>query len=251
MQKDMTYQFRIKIAGHVAEIESQYIRSQAICRDFLTDEEPELTIRISQEDIEKEREIHKQLYGDCTLWDSSLETIALHALISTRLIDYGAFMMHGAAVAYNNRAYIFSAKSGTGKTTHVMQWLKRLPEAFIINGDKPFIATGTGDNPPSVCGSPWGGKENYYTNTMVPVRSVIMMERAEENSIEQISFADAFPLFLQQVFIPEDEERLRKTLHLMQSLGRTVSFWRFRCNNFREDCFDVAYNALVRDQEKN
>ena len=243
------YQFKVKIAGHVAEIESQFIRPKAICRDYLTDEPPEFKIQIHQEDIEKERETYIKLFGDCTLWDSSLETIALHALLSNRLIDFGSFLMHGAAVGYDNRAFIFSAESGTGKTTHALRWLKNLPMARIINGDKPIIATNTDGEPPLACGSPWGGKENYYTNIMVPLKSIVMMERAEENHIERISFAEAFPLLLQQVYLPEDEDKVRKTLRLMQRLHPAVSFWRFQCNNFKDDCFDVAYNALVWEQK--
>ncbi len=95
------------------------------------------------------------------------------------------------------------------------------------------------------CGSPWGGKENYYINTMVPLKSIILMERAEDNCIEQISFAEAFPALLSQVFHPDDEDKTRKTLRLMQRLHPSVSFWRFRFNNYKDDCFDVAYNALV------
>ena len=88
-----------------------------------------------------------------------------------------------------------------------------------------------------------------YTNTMVPLKSIILMERAEDNHIEQISFAEAFPKLLQQVYRPEDEEKMRKTLRLMQRLNGPVSFWRFQCNNFKDDCFDVAYNALVGKQK--
>lgn len=239
-------QFRIKIAGHVAEVESLHIRSKAICRDFLSDGLPEFKIRLEQQDIDKERNIYTELYGDCTLWDSTLETFALHALLSTKLIDYGSFMMHGAAVAYDSSAYVFSAKSGTGKTTHVLQWLKHLPGAKIINGDKPIITIGDDRQTTMVCGSPWGGKENYYTNIMVPLRSIVFMERAEENSIKRIPFAEAFTSFLPQVFHPDDEEKMRQTLRLMQQLKHEVSFWHFQFNNFKEDCFDVAYNALVR-----
>lgn len=58
----------------------------------------------------------------------------------------------------------------------------------------------------------------------------------------------AFSTLLQQVYRPDDEEKMRKTLRLMQRLSPAVSFWRFQCNNFKDDCFDVAYNALVKGQ---
>ena len=87
-----------------------------------------------------------------------------------------------------------------------------------------------------------------YTNTMIPLKDIVLMERAEDNHIEQISLAEAFPGLLQQVYRPDDEEKMRKTLRLMQRLSPAVTFWRFQCNNFKDDCFDVAYNALVKGQ---
>ncbi len=47
--------------------------------------------------------------------------------------------MHGAAVAVDDKCYIFTAPSGTDKTTHAMNWLRAVLEAYIVNGDKPFV----------------------------------------------------------------------------------------------------------------
>ena len=243
------YHFNVKIAGYVAEIESLHIRSKAICRDFITEDQGELKIILNQQDIEKEKARLESAFGECTLWDSSLEVSALHVALATSMIDYGSFVMHGAAIAYDDKAYIFSAKSGIGKTTHIIKWLKHLSCAKIINGDKPFIATYNDGKQPMACGSPWAGKENLYTNIMVPLKSIIFMERADKNQIEQITFTEAFPKFLQQVYQPDDEEKMRKTLQLMQRLGPFVTFWRFQCNNFIDDCFDVAFSALVREHK--
>lgn len=243
------YQFNVKIAGHVAEVESQHIRTKAICRDFITEEPPEFYIHLTQEDIDREREMYKKAFGDCTLWDGSLEPIALHALLSTKLIDYDCFMMHGVAVAYQGNSYIFSAKSGVGKTTHALKWVQNLSEAKIVNGDKPIISMKAEGKKPLACGTPWAGKENIYTNIRVPLKAIVFMERSEDNHLERISFAEAFPLLLQQVFHTPDEKKMRKTLRLIQELNPEVSFWKFRCNNFKEECFNIAYNALVEDRK--
>lgn len=152
--------------------------------------------------------------------------------------------MHGAIIVLNGCAFFFAAPSGTGKSTHILRWLERCPDAFVVNGDKPFIKFND-DGTVLACGSPWAGKENLYTNTMVPLKSIILMERAEDNHIERISFAEAFPKLLQQTYRPEDPDKMRKTLKLMQRLNPAVSFWRFKFNNMKDDCFEVAYNALV------
>ena len=117
-----------------------------------------------------------------------------------------------------------------------------------MNGDKPFIIVRQAGELPLACGSPWAGKENLQTNAMVPLKSIVLLERAEENRMERVSFGQAFPFLLQQVYHPENEEKMRKTLRLMQRMSSAVSFWRFQCNNFKDDCFDVAYNALVKGQ---
>ena len=88
-------------------------------------------------------------------------------------------------------------------------------------------------------------KENKYTNTMVPIKAIVCMERSEENHITEITFAQAFPFLLQQSYRPGDKDKMRKTLRLLQSLNGKVKFYRFKCNNFKDDCFEVAYNALV------
>ncbi len=242
----MAHLFKILIAGHVIQAETLHVRSMAMCRDFICEGTPDLSIRITPEDLEEAKERYRETNEVREYWEGFLETIVLHEKLSNSLLPYGIFMMHGAAVAYRGAAYLFTGRSGIGKTTHVKKWLERLPEAFIVNGDKPFIQTFGGGAPPLAYASPWAGKESMYTNVSVPLKSIVFIERTEENSMQRISFAQAFPSFLQQVHHPEDEQLMRETLCLMQRAGSAVSFWRFRCNNYKDDCFDVAYNALTK-----
>ena len=53
---------------------------------------------------------------------------------------YGAFLMHAAVVEVDGIAYVFTAPSGTGKSTHVQLWLDHFgPRARVLNGDKPLF----------------------------------------------------------------------------------------------------------------
>ena len=241
------YEFKVTFANHIILVKTIHVRPQRICRDFFEScGEPDLFVCTDQADIdfEKTQIDHKE---DREPWAGFLEVYALHRKISTEIITKDVVVIHSAVIAVNKNAYLFTAPSGTGKTTHIMKWLENCPDAFVVNGDKPFIKIND-DGSVLACGSPWAGKENMYTNTMVPLKAIVLMERAEENRIEQISFAQAFPTLLQQVYRPDDEEKMRKILRLMQRLSPAVSFWRFQCNNFKDDCFDVAYNALVGKQ---
>lgn len=241
--------FEIEIAGQVIHVESIHTRPKAICRDFIvTDKKPDIEISITERDIDYDRKEYETICDNNDPWEGFLEVSTLCRLLTDRLIEFDTILLHGVAVAVGHEAFIFSAPSGIGKTTHALKWLKTIPDANIVNGDKPFLrflSNGT----VLVCGSPWAGKESIYTNAMIPLKSIVFMERAEDNHIEQISFTEAFPFLLQQVYHPDDKKKMRTTLGLLQRLNQTVSFWHFKCNNYKDNCFDVAYNALMRDKK--
>ena len=235
---------KIGLAGKTIGIHAKFYRITKMCQGFISDGTPDFEISSTDEDYYRVGELFLAQGEIIAPDDFYLEVFTTLAKVLEALIDYDAFMLHGATIALNNSAYVFSAPSGTGKTTHIMKWLERCPDAFVVNGDKPFIKFND-DGTVLACGSPWAGKENMYTNTMVPLKAIVLMERAEDNSIERISFAEAFPKLLEQTYRPEDPDKMRKTLKLMQRLNPAVSFWRFKFNNMKDDCFDVAYNALV------
>ena len=236
--------FTIRIANTNIGIRAEFHRSYRLLQDFVVDEEPDFTVQCSVEDFDREAAEVEATYQIDAPTDVHLEVSALLRKISEHLLSNHIFLIHGAAIALDGQAYLFAAPSGVGKTTHILKWLDHCPDAFVVNGDKPFILVPTDKGQPLVCGSPWSGKENMYTNTTVPLKSIILMERSEDNHMEQISFAEAFPSLFQQVYRPDEPEKMQMTLHLLQTLTPSVSFWRFQCNNFKEECFQVAYSAL-------
>lgn len=236
-------EFKVGIAGHIVGIETIHARAMAMCHNFITDQKPEFNIKIDLQDIEKEREKYIAEHGECKIKDSSLEIMALQRKLSDGLNNFGVIMLHGAAVVYDNKTYIFSAKSGTGKSTHIFKWISNLSEAYVINGDKPFIST---DPIPMVYGSPWAGKEDLYRNSSAPLKAIVFLERDEDNSILRIAFPEAFPLLYEQIYRTNDNIQMRKTLASLQKLGEKVEFYKFKINNFKDDCFRVAYDTLVR-----
>lgn len=239
--------FKIKIANHVLEIVSPYKISKRYLKDFLSNEAPDVQIEISNDDVMEKKYIQG---NDLVIkgWQGTIDSSLILQKISEELFAFDVLLVHGAAISLNDEAFIFIAPSGTGKTTHIQKWLENCKHAFVINGDKPFIKVNP-DSPPLVYGSPWAGKENLYKNTVTPLHSIIVMERGENNSIWQISSAEAFPYLLKQTYRPLNEQKMRKTLRLMTNLSKSISFWHFYCNNYKDDCFDIVYKALVQDRE--
>ncbi len=235
--------YRLKIADHILEVVMPFRTSRRNLVEFLSNDQPEIQIVFGDEIIIDKESVYGEK-DDLLGWQGNVDISALLQRIADEYIDFDTLLMHGAAIAYENQAYIFTAPSGTGKTTHIAKWLDNCSDAFVINGDKPFIKF-SDNGRPLVYGSPWAGKENEFANTMVSLKAIIFLERNEDNSIYKISFAEAFPVLLKQIYRPANEEKMRKTLKLIQKLNTGVSFWHFNCNNFKDDCFAVAYNALV------
>ena len=171
-----------------------------------------------------------------------LETIIIYRKICNEMPLFNTFLMHGAVIAVGNESFMFAAKSGTGKTTHIKKWLENNKDAYVVNGDKPLIRI-TEDNV-MACGTPWCGKEYLGNNVIVPLKSIVLMERGEDNRMEKITFKQAYLDLLQQTYLPPDADNARKTLSLLSQLDGKVDFWKFTFNNFKDDCFSISYHEL-------
>ena len=238
--------FTISVADVNIEIHSIFEEVYNLCVDYISDKKPDFTVIITEKDIDFEREKsrreaffeHKPLYD---FPDSYLETLAVYRKIAVGLLDFGAFVMHGAVVGLGGKAYMFTAPSGVGKTTHTKFWLEQFPDAFIINGDKPVIKI-TKDGI-YACGTPWAGKENINTNISLPLCAVCILTRGKENSIEKIEFSKIYPLIFGQTYRPSEEEKLKKTMAYIKDLGNSTNFYLLKCN-LQKTAANVAFRGM-------
>ena len=235
----MARDFEIKIAGIPIGIHCLQEDVYRLCRAYWWEGETELSIAVTPEDIEAERKQSEQEGAKgYSHSDGYLETLAVYRKIVTYMPTLDGFLMHGSVLAKDNRAHIFIAKSGVGKTTHTRLWRKNIPGCYVVNGDKPIIRFLEGI--PYACGTPWCGKERMNTDVMVPLESVVLLERARENSIREIPATEAFPVVLQQTYRPPEKETLTKTLSLLQQLSEKVKFYRLGCNMSDEAALTAA-----------
>ena len=231
------------IAGLLISLRTVYDGMLRIGVDFLADDpghEPDIRIVITQRDIDEER--LRSPDGGAGFSDRYIETLAVCRRISEIMPSFDRFLMHGSAVAVDGEGYLFTAPSGTGKSTHVRFWREMLGDrAVMVNDDKPFI--GVGDSGATVYGSPWQGKHRLGGNIAVPLKAVCVLGRAEENSIEEISAAEAMPTLVRQIYRPDSPAMLAKTLGLIDRLTRTVKFYRLGCN-LDPDSARVSYEMM-------
>ena len=134
-----------RLAGHTVEIESVYPQVHTLCADYRTDDHPEYVITTTEADIAYERQRSARadkLEGAAVREHAEpyLETLAVYRKLAQLLVQDDILLMHGAVVAVDGQAYLFTAKSGTGKTTHTRLWMQQFGDrAVMVNGDKPLL----------------------------------------------------------------------------------------------------------------
>ncbi|MBQ7068664.1 MAG: hypothetical protein IJM82_05810 [Synergistaceae bacterium] len=226
-----------RIADKNIKINSLYSFVHVYCKKYRTDGEPDFEIEITCKDIDAER---KTVKADVT--GGWLEISAVYRKIAEIMPKYDTLMIHGSAISVDGEGYLFTAKSGIGKSTHVKLWQELLGDrAVIVNDDKPFIRMS--ENEARVYGTPYSGKEGLNTNISVPLKAICILERSEENRIEQINFRETFPILIQQTYHPSDREMFDRTFNLLDRLKLFVKFYRLSCNK-KLEAAEISYSAM-------
>lgn len=252
-EKGILYFCKVRIAEKNIDIESRNKHVLFPCKEYLTQyEKPDFSVRASQDEIIQEFlrtngidmsafVVQDNIASECV----GSESIVLYRKIADRMLGYKTLLMHGAAIAVDNKCYVFIAPSGTGKTTHIMNWQKSIPNTIVVNGDKPLINVET----KKVYGTPWCGKEGINTNTSVPLAGIVYLERGSINHVTPISFKEMLPFLLQQTYIPSVRKATIQAYQLINQL-QSVPCYRLSCNMNIESAI-VAYNGIKRNEKKN
>ncbi|MBQ9545440.1 MAG: hypothetical protein IJV00_09980, partial [Clostridia bacterium] len=126
--------FSAVIAGVGVEVRCRSER----CRSFFSDYEapvasPELVLSVGESELER---VARDAPGNSPEYT---EFIALYEPLARFMPSHGGFVFHGACVSFEKGGYLFTAPSGTGKTTHIRLWRNYLGgNVDIVNGDKPI-----------------------------------------------------------------------------------------------------------------
>lgn len=174
--------------------------------------------------------------------DDSAEYSGTSGNFYRQLLGFQGFQFHSSAVVLDGRAYLFSADSGTGKSTHTQLWLQEFGDrAYILNDDKPALRYV--DGAWYAYGTPWSGKHDISVNTRVPVAGIAMLHRGENNTIIPFSGPEAIAQILKQCNRPRAMEYRIKLLELLDLLLREVPVWKLCCN-MQPQAAHVSYEAM-------
>ena len=240
-------EFRIRIAGQVAAVSSLFDSTRDYCRCYLTEAPPDFSVTVFPEDLEAEQaalreEALQEGFRVRVFTDPFLDRAVIQKKVARQLFFHDTLLFHGSAVAVDGDGYLFTAKSGTGKSTHTRLWCHTLgSRAVMVNDDKPFLRI----TPEGIllCGAPWSGKHGLDCNLTVPLKGICILERGRENRISPISAEEALPRLLHESYCPEDSEAPSRLQNLVVSLARRVPLWRMECTR-EPEAAQIAFAAM-------
>lgn len=232
--------FIIEIAKIKIKINNKYKYLEKLCEKYIIDSQAyDFEISVSLEEIEEEKSKAEENYSN-----GYLESICCYRKISLSILDFNAFLVHACTIKIDNYAYLLLARSGTGKTTHSKLLKEYLGDKMTyINGDKPIIRII--DGTPFAFGTPWNGKERYGENTYAPVKALVFIERALDNSICEISSETLLSKILNQILIPDTKDGVTLTFSLVDILLKSSKQYLLKCNMDISAAI-CSYNAITK-----
>lgn len=143
------------------------------------------------------------------------------------LLNNNAFVLHSSFVAWRGMGILFSAPSGTGKSTQADFW-KKYEGAEIYNGDRTVIRKIDGVY--HGFGSPYAGSSGIYRNETAPIRAIIILSQAAENHMERLTGKSAFmPLYRETLMNTWNPVYMESMTDLLMDAAVNIPIYHLAC----------------------
>lgn len=226
------------IADFYVEYEPRYERLRSRSQKYIAADrtvDPEISLSVTDEEIAE----HMSNYP---VDEDLAEYVLMGAKFYKEILGRDAFFLHSSAVAVDGKGYAFTGPCGAGKSTHSSLWRKYFgSKAIAINDDKPVIRMI--NDTAFVCGTPFSGKHDINSNTMVPLAGICVLKQAKENSIFRMKSMEAASVILEQTLRCNEPEKMMALLNILDKTLMSVPVYKLSCN-ISFEAVELAYNTL-------
>lgn len=231
------------IAGLKVRILNEKGRTAKQALPYLAENQDEnqhidITINVDEKRVLSAMQEHPELIQDD--WEYMLTGSDFY----TELLKFDGILLHSSCIVVDDKAYAFSADSGTGKSTHTQLWLKHFGDrAYMLNDDKPAIRLI--DGRVYACGTPWSGKYDYSTPAVVELAGICFLERSENNWIRKADTGKAVFNIFSQTIRKLSKKNMDSLFDVLEQIFSKVPLYEFGCN-ISEEAVLTSYNAMKR-----
>ena len=169
--------------------------------------------------------------------------ISDHIGMETLFLRKSCLMIHAAFIRWQEKGILFTAPSGTGKSTQAELW-KKYEGADILNGDRAAVRRDE-----SGCwqayGLPYAGSSGIYRNEKAPLSAVVVLRQAEENRIRRMGMLEIIQKLYPETTVHQWEpDFIEMALTLLTELAGEVPIYLLECRPDR-GAVEVVKNVLI------
>ncbi len=215
------------IADLVTEFQPRFDNLKNLAKPFLYcgDRASDLKLKVSDEWLNK---LHGKMEEGVSLEET--EEFAYACAFNKAILPHFAMLVHSSGIIYENKAYLFSAPSGGGKSTHTGLLCKAYGDRLhIFNDDKPIVRAINGK--PIAFGTPFDGGSGIALNESAELKAIVFLEKGEKNSISIPNTKEIIKrLYLSTSFRSLSKSTAADILSLFDILINQCSFYLLTCN---------------------
>ena len=159
---------------------------------------------------------------------------------------YQRAILHASFINYKNRGILFTAPSGTGKSTQADLWKKYHSEVEIVNGDRSILSCEKGRV--YAYGLPFCGSSGISLNRKIPLYAIVVLRQGERNEIQRLDPAKAFRFLLSECATDIwDKKGTENILDLLSKIVKKVPVYYFACLPEKSAVDILAYTLCTRE----
>lgn len=234
---------RVKIAELIVELNPKYNDTLLLSNPFQYNGSRATDIELKVVDDYLNNLLSKS-NGKSSL--GQLENYAFSTAFSRKALRFNTMLIHSSALIYNDGAYLFSANSGVGKSTHTKLWLQAFGDkVHIMNDDKPVVRLY--ENKAIVYGTPFDGGSGIAMNESYPLKAIIFLERGDYNSVRVPDYKEIINNLYFQTAHMVNFELAEKMLVNIEKLLDLSDFYILTCNMNISAVF-TAFECIVNNE---
>ena len=235
IRKDDAYRFDYEIVRQFKEPEGISIYSDSGQRIYKDGSNIIRYLGVVKENVENayirieemEKAFHVQM-----LFSTERQKITSKVILNSLGIEHlavkeNSVIMHASFIKYQNKAILFTAPSGVGKSTQANLW-KLLRGAEIINGDRVMIWDNNGEI--LACGIPYAGSSKDCKNERLELVAIVCLEKSPKTIIKHLHGISAFKRIWEGCSICSwNKEDVEKALIVLNKIIYQIPIYQLCC----------------------